>query len=346
MISYLSIKLTGLPVSKLKHNNIPQNAITYNIVEGLSAKKGKYSVISFFDSLGNLIKIRSIHIKNSNITKLTSEYSADKMVINSTVENNENIICRRKKIIHPDLFFTKETILPDEEYSIHNLGKLRKKYLPKIISYITNWDGQKPVLEYQNVNKRLQSDTGLELLPLWISSLKEHCIQHLARYRIREENLEDIAPLAKSISLDELIEQSESAKKYLEIKGKISGVTDSSSGQVYIVRGSDDNVELIDTIAHEYQHVKDISDTLRLEDNYKLAETYFEMLSMQKEPIKKSDPAYEILWKLLNEKSDYTSSCNAGHHDDMLAEKRAIAKGKEQTDLFYKIIEAVKDLLS
>ncbi len=30
----------------------------------------------------------------------------------------------------------------------------------------------------------------------------------------------------------------------------------------------------------------------------------------------------------------------------MLAEQRAIAKGKEQTDLFYKVIEAIKNLLS
>lgn len=251
--SNLSIKLTGQPVSKLTHKNIPQNAITYNIVEGLSAKNGNFSIMSFFDYFGNLIKICSTHTKNGNITKLTNEYSTDKMIINSTVENNGKITSQSRKIIHPDYFFTEETNLSDKEYSIHKLGKLRKQYLPKSISYLTFWNGQKPVLTYQNTDKKLHSDTGLELLPLWISSLKEHCIRHLSKYRIKEEKLENIAPLAKTISLDELINQSKAAKDYLEVNGTIHGVTDPVSGQVYIVRGSNDNIELIDTLAHEYQ---------------------------------------------------------------------------------------------
>jgi len=341
----LSLKLTGMPINNLKVGNVPKNAITYNLAQGFSNKKGRFEVISFFDKFGNLVRICIQHFKNGNVTETVSNYSSNKRAVHSIQKLNNKVTKLINKILYPDNFFTEETILTQEKFNIHQIGLLQKGGKSKAISYKTFFDGQKPVLNYHNITHELKSQKGLELLPLSISSIKEKCIEHLAKYRIREEKLEDIVPVAKSISLDELLSASQSARDYIKVKGKISGATDYRTGQVYIVDNNDKNIDLIDTVSHEYQHVKDISDTLRIEDNFKLAETYFEMRSMQRELIKKSDPEYTSLRKILEEEKIYNSNCKVGKHDDMECEKRAIAKGKEQTQLFYSIVQSVKDLL-
>ena len=202
------------------------------------------------------------------------------------------------------------------------------------------------MLNYKNVTKKLASDKGLELLPLFVASYSDNCIKHLSKYRIREEELENIAPIAKTITLENLTKNSKTARDYLEQKGTISGVTNPVTGEVFIVKGNPDMIDLIDTVAHEYQHVKDASDILRLEDNPKLAQTYFEMLSIQQKPIEKLNPNYKIIKQLSYEQSIYNSSCSAGQHDTLLSEQRAIAKGKEQTDLYWFVVNAIRNLLS
>jgi len=341
----LSLKLTGIPINNLKVGNIPKNAIAYNLAQGVSNTKGRFEAISFFDKFGNLVRICIQHFKNGNITETVNEYSSNKRAVHSIQKLNNKVTKIINKILYPDNFFTEETILTQEKFDIHKIGVLQKGEKSRAISYQTFFDGQKPVLSYHNITDEVKSQKGLELLPLLICSIREKCIEHLAKYRIREENLEDIVPVAKSISLDELLNESQTARDYFKVKGKISGTTDYRTGQVFIVDNNDKNIDLIDTVSHEYQHVKDISNTLRIEDNIKLAQTYFEMRSMQREPIKKSQPEYASLKKILEEEKIYNSNCKVGKHDDMECEKRAIAKGKEQTQLFYSIIQSVKDLL-
>lgn len=366
-------------IIKASVSSLPQNvrscpkASNYNFVSGRSAK-GDFVIYSFFDEAGKILKIDSSYSKGKDITRKVSWFNEIKdyteTLPTDTFQQRLHVTSKNGKIVES----TKETwlskltrlveeIKPDKSYDVHKIQSFTPKEKPMEISYKTNWNGESPKdINFQNC-KAISTD-GFEYIPLFVSPNSIKRFNHLEKINLKGQGLEEVVPEMKLISKKQYINKYGS---YI-INGKETvpeGFANPENGLVTIVKICEHNnpLELVDTVAHEYQHATDFSDILRIggekfddmiKNNIKSKRTGIMSIKLSDfkfNSLKKRGPIpagseeakrlSDIKWIIEHE--SYSEMCLQGKHDEAFVEASAIAKGENEYKRFVNAIERIFD---
>ena len=382
MKSKLFNKIIQASIQKLpKEIRSCPKASSFDFISG-TGPKGDFEIYSFFDGAGSLIKRNRLYKQGDNITKEISYYrnynqnyvdcgNAKVLQITTYKEVNGQTKSCKKAIQWGDFAKTEEEILQGTSYSSHKMLGLKKGKKPKEISYKTNWDGNIPY-EVQIKGGEFVLPDGSEYIPLFISPQNPKRYQHLEQIALNQQELQGVVPKVKVMTRKSFYDEYPYVKAYEKAheqktgeKAFVWGNACPETGQVRIINDQEDITELVDTFAHEYQHVRDSSDEVRTQHalanilkqekngfktqgfkiNIKLND--FQRKSLEKGVIEKNSDEYNriINSRWIDEHENYHEMCSNGQHDDAFTEVAAIQKGTQEKERFNSCINKIFEFL-
>lgn len=366
-------------IVKASITSLPQNvrscpkAANYNFVSGTSTK-GNFEIYSFFDEAGKLLKIDSSYSKGKDITRKVSWFNEIKDYTEAlpidTFQQRFHVTTKNGKMVES----TKETwlskltrlveeIKPDRSYDVHKIQSFAPKEKPKEISYKINWNGELPKdINFQNC-KAIDTD-GFEYIPLFVSPNSIKRFNHLEKINLKMQELEDIIPEMQVLSE----KQFKNKHDPFSICGDNIiplGLAYPEDGLVAIIKTKRNGnpLELVDTVAHEFQHSRDFSDMLRvggerfeymIRNNTKTKKLGFGKITLsdfQFNSLKKkgaipsnSEEAKRLkAIKWIVDHENYIEMCTQGKHDNAILEISANTKGDSELQRFRNTIERIFD---
>ena len=369
-------------IVKASINELPKSikgtskSTVFDFVKGVG-KKGEFEIYSFFDDAGKLLKRKATYKKDGNITE---EITWIKDLENSYLDSAADKFLQKTKVIAINgetKKSIKETwvsqnirIIEDIEsgrgYDIHKFQSYFPKKEAKEISYKTAWDGEVP--KYIKCNfANIENTEGFEYLPVLVSPNSSSRYNHLEKINLKYQDLEDVVPKMQVLSRKQFYSKYPEARDMEKAHGENSliwGQAHPYDGLVEVLAGAKNPFELVDTVAHEYQHVRDFSDVLRLRNGcedmirqnikekkcgiftIKLSDFQFNSLK-KKGAIPRGSEEYNDLINLkwLIEREDYTEMCLSGQHDDALSELAPIARGNAEKNKFKDLVREVFEVL-
>lgn len=318
-------------------------AKSYNYVKG-SGIKGDFEIYSFFDDSGKMIKRIKNYNKDGRKYQSITHYR-DKF--NSKTVNLEdgavrNIVKKEKRWENNNSeFLLTETItsrgIPNEKQKVMfcKAGEASKGF-----SYETCWDGNRPDIQYKNMDRIFDNMRGIEFLPTFINQSNFMRYKHIFQAELKSQELENVFDEFYVITKDQLGKMGKEIDDYNKKFG-VGGIFDEKSGKTYYV--IDKLADPVDIISHEVQHARDHSDLARLEDAVCDSDNiaYFEK-SRKKGIITQLENSDEYnrlneLRQILQEE-DYYAQCMNDKHDEMLIEEYAINRGNLQSKNLAKLV--------
>ena len=307
--------------------------------------RGKnFEACLYRDSKDNLVKRTILRETALGIEKITDYIKNNKLF--RIVRLNDTITKFVKQQSYPDNYIIK--IIKDftTNQEIHKIGHYKAKEAPKEISYVASWDGQTPDLFFKNT-KTNQPISDLEFLSVCINPNSNKAVEHLAQTQIEAQGLESLdIPVAKKSTKEKLLQiNPEMGKNKYFCEKQVKGATDPNTAQVYVTNQQGDAFDLINTVVHEYQHVRDIVDMERLDINLCHPKEGFKEKALELGVITNKHPDHDLLCEMVYEQRKYLQNCNKYLHDEMTLETHAIQKGAKVVAQVKRMLEKIRDLL-
>lgn len=268
----LTVKLVDQAVSKLGRS-FPEGAVKYDLVQGIS-KKGNFSIFSFKDSSGRLIRRESVFDKAGDVTHEWRNYyhnSAGRTIETYISENHSGYELLNEKVIRFDpTKSTKDAWMFDRNpiegcADGHVISYLSPAKKAKKLSFITFNDGDVPKLIIeQNTGKRVLAKRNREYLPLVTSEYMgnvEQKVSHISALQEKKFHLKGVIPPAKRVPHESL--QEGGAESITN--GVTLGQCHPHTGHIEFSDWLHDSRDLLSTISHEYKHASDFSKINRLQ---------------------------------------------------------------------------------
>ncbi len=258
----LTYKNLGIKVDSLGETfKFPKDADTVDLIMGIS-KKGSFQISTIRSKSGNILK-RDFSYKddNGNCDFFEKTYNKnDTHFSTKTVHkhNNQNSSLKYTNYvsINNDLFITDETITNQKDF--HSVGLYKKGKKPKKIEYNWNWDNFKPSIS--DIPDSIKEN--IELLPLFVSfESSERLIErikHISKILKNKHDIQDIPVRIKMVY---------DTDKKLGLAG--------INGEIGINNKYKDSFKLLEILSHEYQHLSDFVNILRVRE---IAQSFMNML--------------------------------------------------------------------
>ena len=325
-------------------------------VTGWSAAKGNFEILTYRNKKGELLRRVSNYSKGNKQTTITKDFEWQNIIKEQIEENGiltGNKITKYDKDIDKGLIRTEEIISEDGDRFIHSLLQQGKK--PKRISYDTKWDGNAPVLEYENFGEARFTAPNQEYLPIKFANIssqnKQRLVSHLAKINEKKYGIVDIPPKPKIVTSNELNSEQEISNVFTMAD------TDPLNAQIRIPEEAfQDKGYLVETFGHEYKHASDIVDMLRYEETYKQFKNGCIDGDRVEDLINKNPNFLEFVQKCFNKGIIPQKGANAKkikkiikstgeeydtvyQHDRLYHERRAIFEGKQEMNKFFDVVE-------
>lgn len=319
--------------------NLKSHPLNINIVRGKD-----FEVSLYKKSKDKFTKRIITQNTKQGIKKVTDYIKNDKSF--RITRLNGSITQFSKQKIFPDNYFV--NVIKDfiNNQEIHQITHCKKGKIPKEILYVISWDGEAPKLVLKNIETK-DTIPNLEFLPVCLDSKSKKAIEHLSKNQIKNQGLNSLnIPLAKITSIEKLLKSEPNLAIYQNCHDKpIKGITDTHTAQVYIINKQDNVFDLIDTVVHEYQHIKDIVDIERLDINLCRPKEGYKENALALGVIKSDAPEYSLLCKMRDECRNYLQNCSNNNHDSMIIEDRAIKKASNVVNKVKLMLEKISILL-
>ena len=328
-------------------------------VTGWSAVKGNFEILTYRNEKGEILRRVSNYSKGDKKTTITKDFERQNIIKEQTEENG--ILTGNKitkydyeyhyKSIDKGLIRTEEIISEDGDRFVHSLLKQGKK--PKRISYNTKWDGNAPVLEYENFGEARFTAPNQEYLPVKFANISsqnnQRLANHLAKINEKKYGIVDIPPEPKIVTSNELNTEQ-------EISNVFTMADIDLTAQVRIPEEAfKDKGYLVETFGHEYKHASDIVDMMRFEETYKQFKNGCIDGDSVEDLINKNPKFLEFVQKCFNKgiipqkgakakkikkmiKSAGEEYDTVYQHDRLYHERRAIFEGKQEMNNFFDVV--------
>ena len=340
MRSQLFTKITRAAISELAENiRVPKGAKSYNFVSG-TGQKGKFEIYTFFDEAGKIMKRNSSYINGEDTIQTISKYNQNVMKTASIINGRAESVSKRKYVWgnKDKCIFSESTTFRDSLEDVQKLTFKQKGQSPQSIGLKTSWDGTAPEITYTNMDRIFDGEKYTEYLPPLVDKTALRRYEHVYKYQMKEQDLEDVFDSFSLIRNIDLPNHIKNIKDVDEAIG-IAGVFDELSGKIFYVVGNKISVaDEVEVIAHEVQHAKDYSDIARLKDTLKnkINEAYYDKsrakgLFLKTKNQKDYKRLSELRKNILNDE-DYRKECLAGKHDELPIEIPAMMKGYEESE--------------
>lgn len=342
MKAQLFNKITKAAISELSEKiATPKGAASYSFVSG-TGKKGNFEIYTFFDKAGKIMKRNSNYVNGNDTTKFITQYS-------DTATKSAKIVNGRAESVTKTNFrygnkekclFTQATTSRGSAEDVQKITYLEKGKAPQSIEIKTSWDGNAPEINYTNTKPIFDSEDATEYLPGIIDNTSFRRFEHVYKYQIKEQDLEDVFDSFRIITRPDVKKLSKDLAELDEGVG-VAGIFEETTGDVFYVLNKENLAfaDEVETIAHEVQHAKDYSDIARLKDTmrYDCNKAFYDK-SRAKGLIMKSKQKkdYKRLSKLrdsLTSDDVYKKECLNGKHDELPIEIPAIMKGYEESEI-------------
>lgn len=345
---------------KIMGYRIPSGATSFDYIT--ASGKRNFSILTFRDEAGKSVlkkidflngegvKTRYIEqAPNGGHTVFNTDGKSKSLCIRSITQENGKTYMIQNDIANGN---------PDR----HSLFALEQGKQRKGITYETHWDGNKPNLEYINIDRKIDDTRNLEYLPLSVEFYDTfrtgQRFAHISAIQEKQLGLEGLVPKPQIVDEADVM----SGAKY-----KCNGETDLYNGQIKISnKVSRDSATLLSVLGHEYRHLKDFFNIHRIKFETTLSpEEYAKMerelekahpgaikfdqtaeskgfLKKNSKLEKKYKKLCEELAKALSGKEYYES---AKEHDSFGFERRANASGQKEVDKLWEIANRVEDFV-
>lgn len=296
----LLTKIIGKSVSALKSAPRPAEAVTFDLVKGISSK-GKFNIFTYKNAAGKPIARFSTYVKDGEKLvehRIYSQLENFHITQMSTRLNNGSAINENKIIAFDSTKASKDAwmfdIKPRSEFDdIHRISYLSPGKKAQNLSFNTFYDGDVPLfIKATNTGKRTLAKRNREFLPLVTSEYMpnvERKVSHISALQENKFHLEDVLPPIQRVP-HESIQHSVNSVTNGTVWGNCNIYTGQIkySDELYCGRG------LLETLAHEYKHASDASKTYRLQSSVD------QYLSCTKEELDKMTREIEGFSDILN----------------------------------------------
>ncbi|MBQ7126914.1 hypothetical protein IJO12_07500 [bacterium] len=335
MKTHLINKPDIMPIKMLPKNIKPPIAAEYYKHVSGTSKKGKFEIYSFYNYANRLIKRISDYNDENGKTKIVTKYkgrfSKSVKLLNGKVES----LVKKEYAWRTfnKYLMIKNTVMRNSSKENIEIISLEPQKKQKKIILNTSWDGESPKIDYVNMDKIFEGENGVEYIPVFADRKAFKRYEHIAKYQIKEQGLENIVDSFNVITEDKIAGLNDRMGELHNTVG-VNGAFDENTGKVYyVIYDSTFPTEEIDIIAHEIQHAKDDSDYLRLDDSKFNEKNRLFYERSRKEGIitrENSPEKYQNLKKMRLDISntDYYNECMKGNHDKLDSEASAIRKGE------------------
>lgn len=351
-ISDVTIKIMGC--------NIPNRATSFDYIT--ASGKRNFSVLTFknWEGMPILKKIDFLSREGVKTRYVQHKPGGEHNVFN-TDGKNESLCIRSMTQKNGKTYMIQNEMTvgnPDR----HSLFALEQGKHRKGITYEAHWDGNKPNLEYINIDKKVDDTRNLEYLPLSVefsnSFRTKQRFGHISAIQEKQLGLEGLAPKPQIVDEAEVMS---------DIKYICGGETNQYNGQIKISnKASGDSATLLSILGHEYRHLKDFFNMNRIKFETTLSpeeiskieneaeKLYpgtikFEKAAESKGFLKKNSKMEKKYKKLFDELekalsgTEYSESIKG--HDSFGFERRANASGKKEVVKLWEITHRVEDFI-
>lgn len=367
MTKSLSIKTTDIfPIKKYKKKNafIPDGAEYFQKISGKTKLDKNFEIIEFLSKKKKCIG-KEISFTNKNNQKVSiqevfqcfSEFKAK--LLDRFIYFDDKLNQELHKIFYDKgKYYVETSANMTKKEDVHSISMLKQGKMPKRISYKPEWKGEKADLKYENIHKFRLTSKYLEYLPIWLcdgfSSRFRELVSHITRIQEKNHNM------PSGIISEPIIVKHRALNSGRQKKVETMGQCDPFTGEILLSeKRSNESIELLKTIAHEYQHAVDISDCMRLEENVQAIQSYTpkEINAIEKElpgyldffkrsiarGIIKNDTEQGKMLLRLGEDIDkeLTQTMSKTEHDNLELEDRAIKRAEKEEDKIDHLISDV-----
>lgn len=346
--------------TKIMGCRIPSGATSFDYVT--ASGKRNFRVLTFKDEAGKPV-LKKIDFLNGEgaKTRYVEQAPNRSHTIYNTDSKNESLCIRSMTQENGKTYMIQNEMTtgnPDR----HSLFALEQGKQRKGITYKAHWDGNKPNLEYINIDKKMDDTRNLEYLPLSVefsnSFRTKQRIAHISAIQEKQLGLEGLAPKPQIVDEADIM----SNTKYI-----CDGETNPNNGQIKISnKVREDSATLLSVLGHEYRHLKDFFNMHRIKFETTLSpdETSkieneaeklypgtikFDKTAESKGFLKKNSKMENKYKKIHNEVvkalsgNEYSESAKG--HDSFGFERRANASGQKEVDKLWEVANRVEDFI-
>ena len=343
---------------------IPKGTASYDIIEGVSTKKGEFVVYQFKDSLGRAIKRCSSYIKNGlesldirnlfwqekGLTIRETKYKDKKQVGFSAIDISQ--VEEKEKIWK----VTKEEIRSADDVHYMMFHKANQK--PFGFKYKWLPDCPAEAYSFVNTSKNFACIKNTNLIPLLITRFslqrRNTIIDKIIQQQAKLLGLQGLISPIKRVPLKCLNGGGKSVSQEGKVPTVVAGVAP-FTGRMAIssyLSNSKSITKLYSTICHELFHIKDAMKMVQLEDfnpsllpeeEYAIPviEKFTQKVRKKYGIIRKTDPEYNEYKNLYERTLGYDKITDYDDWKERDIEDRAIKWQNEQNE---KLIQLLKDI--
>ena len=352
-------KLSGKK-TKIMGCRIPSGATSFDYIT--ASGKRNFRVLTFKDEAGKPV-LKKIDFLNGEgaKTRYVEQAPNRSHTIYNTDSKNESLCIRSMTQENGKTYMIQNDIVtgnPDR----HSLFALEQGKQRKGITYKAHWDGNKPNLEYINIDKKMDDTRNLEYLPLSVefsnSFRTKQRIAHISAIQEKQLGLEGLAPKPQIVDEADIM----SNTKYI-----CDGETNPNNGQIKISnKVREDSATLLSVLGHEYRHLKDFFNMHRIKFETTLSPNEISKIENEAEKLypgtikfdktaeskgflKKNSKMENKYKKIRNEVvkalsgNEYSESAKG--HDSFGFERRANASGQKEVDKLWEVANRVEDFI-
>ena len=351
--------MTRIGVTKrIMHAPVVENsmgAVSCDIIKGFT-KKGKFEIQSYRNELGRLVRRDFNFFENGKKIKQQRLYgyaagdSKNRAVVslfpvgNKFQREYERCFLFDQSNSSNDVWMLERK---NNEVSEHQtIAYLSPGEKPKSLSYITSYDGERPVfIEKEGVEKKGFPIINSEYLPI-ITSVYSHNVEqkikHISAMQEKKYQLDGVIPPVERVPQDLLDESA-------------NGDCDIKTGQIRISNDCYLGSVLLNILAHEYKHASDFSDVHRLESNAdtfsilpkkiikEMKKEYPEEIEFMEKSIQKGVIKYNSkLGKVVKKVEEHLKAREFVPYEQRFHEKRAFNASKKEIERYNSYWDSLK----
>ena len=350
---------------------VPQKAVVYDVIEGISPKKGKFIIYQFKDELGKVIKSCHLYfnkgvksfIRNFEWGKCGNVHIRESQYQNGEEKGFKGTFFWRNNEKGYTRILEEKTI--DDGY-LHTFKYVKPNEKPQGIHY--KYKGYNPCFAWASIgSKNIAGGVqNLHLLPAVISSIctsknTDAVIETIYNYEQGKLGIKGILEPIFRFSMKELNPEIDFAlkekeriakgEKYIDTSDMCEGGYQPFTKKIAIYKGDKDLIHLMNVIAHECQHAQDAVMMACLEDfDYTKIIKIFpsiskkeiqEFMSLARKKygiIRKDDPRYDEYRKMYDAVFDYNKITCKEEWEKSPVESKSIPYGNSAKERFRTLI--------
>lgn len=346
--------------TKIMGCRIPNGATSFDYIT--ASGKRNFRVLTFKDEAGKpvLKKIDFLSGEGVKTRYVAQDSSGGHTVFNADGKNKS--FCIRSMTQENGKTYMIQNEITAGHPDRHSLFALEQGKQRKGITYEAHWDGNKPNLEYINIDKKMNDTRNLEYLPLSVefsnSFRTKQRFAHISAIQEKQLKLEGLVPKPQMVDDADIMGG---------VKYKCDGETNPNNGQIKISKKiRKDSATLLSVLGHEYRHLKDFFNMHRIKFETTLSPDEISKIENEAEKLypgtikfdktaeakgflKKNSKMEKKYKKIHNEVvkalsgNEYSESAKG--HDSFGFERRANASGRKEVKKLQDISNRMQDFI-